>query len=197
MRLANELPAVWRARRLAMPSLTVLCRVAAQPPAGARGWQSAVKSTSMTCSVSLSIRGDVERPACLTLAELRSLMDAELVADFHCREGWSRPGERWRGVRLRTLLTLAGAADAAGYVTVGSGEYTAVLTREQAEDDQVLLALEHEGAASPRPAGFPRLIGPSEWDCFLSVKSVDRIEVTHQPQQATAAAIALARLERS
>ncbi len=54
----------------------------------------------MTGSVSLSICGDVERPACLALAELRSLMDAELVADFHCREGWSRPGERWRGVRL-------------------------------------------------------------------------------------------------
>jgi DMSO/TMAO reductase YedYZ molybdopterin-dependent catalytic subunit len=58
------------------------------------------------------------------------------------------------------------------------------------------LALEHEGAASPRRAGFPRLVGPSEWDCFLSVKSVDRIEVTRQPQQATAAAIALARIER-
>ena len=41
----------------------------------------------MTCSVSLSICGEVERPACLALAELRSLMDAELVADFHCREG--------------------------------------------------------------------------------------------------------------
>ena len=137
----------------------------------------------MTCSVSLSICGDVERPACLALAELRSLMDAELVADFHCREGWSRLGERWRGVRLRTLLALAGAAGAAGYVTVGSGEYTAVLTREQAEDERVLLALEHEGAASPRRAGFPRLVGPSEWDCFLSVKSVDRIEVTRQPQR--------------
>ena len=60
----------------------------------------------------------------------------------------------------------------------------------------MLLALEHEGAASPRPAGFPRLVGPSEWDCFLSVKSVDRIEVTHEPQRATAATIALARLER-
>ena len=35
---------------------------------------------------------------------------------------------------------------------VGSGEYTAVLTRGQAEDDRVLLALEHEGAASPRRA---------------------------------------------
>jgi hypothetical protein len=60
----------------------------------------------------------------------------------------------------------------------------------------VLFALEHEGAASPRKAGFPRLVGPSEWDCFLSVKPVDLIEVTRQPQRATAATIALARLKR-
>lgn len=150
----------------------------------------------MTSSFLLSICGEVERPARLALADLRALMDAELVVDFHCHEGWSRLGERWRGVRLRTLLAQAGAADAAGYVTVGSGEYTAVLTREQAEDERVLLALEHEGAASPRRPGFPRLVGPAEWDCFLSVKSVDRIEVTRQPQQATAATIALARLGR-
>jgi DMSO/TMAO reductase YedYZ molybdopterin-dependent catalytic subunit len=150
----------------------------------------------MTDSVSLSICGEVERPACLALAGLSDLMDAELVTDFHCREGWSRLGERWRGVRLRTLLALAGAAEAGGYVTVGSGEYIAVLTREQAEDDRVLLALEHEGAASPRQAGFPRLVGPSDWDCFLSVKSVDRIEVTRAPQRATAATIALTRLGR-
>ena len=62
----------------------------------------------MMRSVSLSICGEVERPACLALAELRALMDAEPVADFHCREGWSRLGQRWRGVRLRTLLALAG-----------------------------------------------------------------------------------------
>ena len=150
----------------------------------------------LTSGASLSICGDVERPVCLAATELASLLDAELVADFHCREGWSRLGERWRGVRLRTLLALAGAADEAGYVTVSSGEYTAVLTREQAEDERVLLALEHEGAASPRRPGFPRLVGPAEWDCFLSVKSVDRIEVTRHPQQATAATIALARLQR-
>src|SRR5580692_480213 len=120
----------------------------------------------MTGSASLSICGDVERPARLALTDLRSLMNAELVADFHCREGWSRLAERWRGVRLRTLLAVAGASDAAGYVTVASGEYAAVLTREQAENPRVLLALEHEGAASPRRAGFPRLVGPSEWDCF-------------------------------
>ena len=91
----------------------------------------------------------------------------------------------------------AGAADkpsshslAAGYVTVGSGVYTAVLTREQTRDERVLLALEHEEAGSRRTGGFPRLVGPSDWDCFLSVKSVDRIEVTREPQQATAATIA-------
>jgi DMSO/TMAO reductase YedYZ molybdopterin-dependent catalytic subunit len=149
----------------------------------------------MSDSVSLSICGDVERPTHVGLVELRSLMDAEVVVDFHCREGWSRLGERWRGVRLTTLLALAGAADTAGYVTVGCGDYTAVLTRDQAEDDLVLLALEYEGPASPPPAGFPRLVGPSDWDCFLSVKSVDRIEVTREPQRATAATIALSRLE--
>ena len=49
---------------------------------------------------------------------------------------------------------------------------------------------------APGGPGFPRLVGPSEWDCFVSVKAVDRIQVTRQPQRATAATIALARLER-
>jgi hypothetical protein len=60
--------------------------------------------------------------------------------------------------------------------------------------ERVLLALEYQGAARLGRAGFPRLVGPSEWDCFLSVKSVDLIEVTRQPQRATAATIALARV---
>ena len=150
----------------------------------------------MAGGVFVSLQGEVDRPVRLGLAELHALMDAELTADFHCREGWSRLGEHWRGVRLATLLEFAGAAGAAGYVTVGSGEYTAVLTREQAGDARVLLALEHEGADGLRRAGFPRLVGSSEWDCFLSVKSVDRIEVTRRPQPATAATIALGRIDR-
>ena len=72
------------------------------------------ESAYMTHSPALSVCGEVERPACLALAELRTLMDAELVADFHCREGWSRLGERWRGVRLSTLLALAGAPPGGG-----------------------------------------------------------------------------------
>jgi DMSO/TMAO reductase YedYZ molybdopterin-dependent catalytic subunit len=109
---------------------------------------------------------------------------------------FQRPVSIGGDVERTACLALAGAVGAAGFVTIGSGEYTAVLTREQAEDERVLLAPEHEGAASPRRPGLPRLIGPSERDCFVSVKSVDRIEVTRQPQRATAATIAPARLRR-
>lgn len=75
---------------------------------------------------------------------------------------------------------------------VGSGGYTALLTREQAEDERVLLALEQDG----RPLESPRLVGPADWDCFLSVKSVDRIELLREPAEATAERIALARIGR-
>lgn len=142
----------------------------------------------------VTISGEVERPVSLTQAELEILADAELTADFHCREGWSRLDEHWRGVRLAALLALAGASEGGRYVTIGAGAYTAVLTREQAEDERVLLALSREG--NPSVSGFPRLVGPSDWDCFLSVKSVDRIELTREPADGTAETIALARLKR-
>jgi hypothetical protein len=97
-------------------------------------------------------------------------------------------------VRLATLLAAAGARCDGRHVTVASGGFSVVLAREQAEDERVLLALERVGDAEF--TAFPRLVGPSDWDCFLSVKRVDRVEVTREPAEATAAAIALARLER-
>ncbi len=142
----------------------------------------------------LSVSGAVERPLELGAAELAALADTELVSDFHCREGWSRHGERWRGVRLATLLIHAAAREEGRYVTVASGDYSAVLTREQADDRRVLLAIERNGHPLESPAGLPRLVGPAEWDCFLSVKSVDRIQLTQEPEPATAETIALARL---
>ena len=87
----------------------------------------------------LSIEGEVGRPIELQPPELAALADTEVVADFHCHEGWSRLGVRWRGVRLATLLSLVGASEDGHYVTVASGGFTAVLSREQAEDGRVLL----------------------------------------------------------
>jgi DMSO/TMAO reductase YedYZ molybdopterin-dependent catalytic subunit len=144
--------------------------------------------------VLVSIVGEVAWPVDLHAPELAGLADAVLVADFHCREGWSRAGVRWRGVRLSSLLALVGPTEHARFVTVAAGDYAAVLTREEAEDGRVLLALERDGVPLDTPAGLPRLVGPSEWDCFQSVKAVDRIELTREPAGATAAAIALARI---
>lgn len=146
--------------------------------------------------VRVSIDGEVAWPVEVQAPELRALADADLVADFRCREGWSRTGVRWRGVRLATLLTLVGAGDAGRFVTVASGNYAAVLEREQAEDPRVLLALERNGVPMTVAEGLPRLVGPADWDCFVSVKAVDRIELSREPGDATAERIALARIGR-
>jgi DMSO/TMAO reductase YedYZ molybdopterin-dependent catalytic subunit len=141
----------------------------------------------------LTIDGEVRSPSRLDPAELRRLADGELAADFHCVEGWSRLDQHWRGVRLATLLRAVGIDDGAAHVTVASGGFTVVLTRAEAEDKRVLLALELDGVPL-QPPELPRLVGPPDWDCFRSVKGVDRIEATVEPAEATAAAIALARL---
>ncbi len=140
----------------------------------------------------VTVAGEVERPLTLGLRDLAELAAEQVTVDFHCHEGWSRLGQSYRGVALTTLLGLAGARPAGRYLTVASGDYSIVLTRDQASDQRVLLALEQHGAPLPGP----RLVGPSEWDCFLSVKHVDRIELTRTAQEATGPSIALARIGR-
>ena len=142
----------------------------------------------------LSVSGEVLRPAELGAADLEALADTRLVADFHCREGWSRLGVHWRGVRLGTVLTHVGATEEGRFVTLASGDFSVVLPRERADDARVLLALERDGVRLDAATGLPRLVGPSDWDCFLSVKGVDRIEVTREPVEPTAERIALARI---
>lgn len=138
------------------------------------------------------LAGEVARPRTLTLHDLTRLLGEEVTIDFHCREGWSRLGQAYRGIPLETLLQLAGVSAAARWVSIASGGYTIALTREQAGDRRVLLALERDGV----PLAAPRLVGPSEWDCFLSVKDVDRIEAAIAEPEATGPAIALARIGR-
>lgn len=140
----------------------------------------------------VTVVGEVERPLTVNLRDLVELGREEVTIDFHCHEGWSRLDQSYRGVALGTLLRLAEARPVARYVTVASGGYSIVLSREEAEDRRVLLALEQDGV--PLPA--PRLVGPSEWDCFASVKGVDRIELTRTPQRATGPSIALACIGR-
>ena len=55
----------------------------------------------------LEIRGLVERPYSLSLAELRALPSRTQITRHDCVEGWSAIG-KWKGVPLRAMLERAG-----------------------------------------------------------------------------------------
>jgi Calcineurin-like phosphoesterase superfamily domain len=66
-----------------------------------------------------------------------------------------------------------------------------VLTQDPADAERVVVPLEHAGAASPRTRRLPVAGRTLRLGLLVSVKSVARIEVTREPQQATVATIAL------
>lgn len=138
------------------------------------------------------VEGEVERPLTVELHELQSLADDETTVDLRCHKGWTRPDQRYRGLQLARLIRLADPRPTARYVTVASASYSVLLTREQVDDDRVLIAT----ALKAKPLAAPRLVGPSQWDSFLSVKAVDRIELTAEPQKPTGPTIALTRIGR-
>lgn len=113
----------------------------------------------------LRVTGAVTRPLTLSLADLRALPQHEAELPIACVEGWSASA-RWRGVPVRDLLAMAGAADDAE-VTVRSlqqrGLYgVSELNHLQAHDRDTLLAIEIDDEPLHVDHGFPvRLIGPN------------------------------------
>ena len=63
----------------------------------------------------LEIRGLVERPYSLSLAELRAMPARTQITRHDCVEGWSAIG-KWKGVPLRAVLERAGVKPQARYV---------------------------------------------------------------------------------
>lgn len=113
----------------------------------------------------LAVAGAVATPLSLSLADLRALRQSEATLPIACVEGWSTSA-RWRGVAVRDLLDLAGAADDAE-VTVQSLQRRGLYGRShlnhlQAHDRDTLLALDLNGEPLHIDHGFPvRLIGPN------------------------------------
>src|SRR5581483_11395403 len=69
----------------------------------------------------IRIAGLVERPGTVGPAQLDALPRVDREEAFTCEEGWSVPGQRWRGIRLGDVLALAGPQPAARFVRVRSG----------------------------------------------------------------------------
>lgn len=113
----------------------------------------------------LRVTGAVERELTFTLGELRAMDLHEATLPIACVEGWSKSAD-WRGIPLRDLLAMAGAADGASCTVVSlqqrGGFRSAFVNREHASDQDTLLALELNRETLHIDHGFPvRLIGPN------------------------------------
>jgi DMSO/TMAO reductase YedYZ molybdopterin-dependent catalytic subunit len=159
--------------------------VEALAPSG--GWRIYTIGSGMPnlrpASYRLQVAGLVTRPGDVSLADLRSLPRAEQVPDFHCVTGWSVTKVHWAGVRIKDVLTEAGAntdAHAIRFVSAERG-YHDSLTLDQALLPDVMLAYEMDGKPLAREHGAPvRLVIPEMYG-YKSVKWVTRMELVPKP----------------
>jgi DMSO/TMAO reductase YedYZ molybdopterin-dependent catalytic subunit len=129
----------------------------------------------------LSVGGNVARPLSLSLDDLRTLPQHEEILPIACVDGWSA-SPRWRGVRVRDLLDMAGAAEDAEVLVEslqppGRAFRASTLNRLHARDAATLLALEVNRETLHLDHGFPlRLIGPNR-PGVMQTKWVSRLMV--------------------
>ncbi len=118
--------------------------------------------------------------ATFTLAALRSLPQTEHELPVACVEGWSQTA-RWRGVRIRDLLTAVGAppeSDLRFTSLEKAGNYRLMtMPAVYSQDELTLLALDLNGAPLDLDHGYPaRIMAPGR-PGVLQTKWVQRMEV--------------------
>ena len=127
----------------------------------------------------LGIEGHVERPASLSLADLRAKEVRSQITEVVCEEGWSYVAE-WTGTPLATVLAEAGVRSTARYIVYYSSdpEWWESIDIDEALHPQTLIAWGMNGADLPIPFGGPlRLRVPRQLG-YKSVKFINRIVVT-------------------
>ena len=112
----------------------------------------------------LVVEGKVPRRLSFDASQLEAMAAHEATLPISCVEGWSYSA-RWRGVRVRDLLAMAGAAPTATArvhsLEQGSVYSSSFLDHAQAHDGDTLLATHLDGMRLDLDHGFPlRLIGP-------------------------------------
>ena len=157
----------------------------------------------------VTIRGQVDRPLELSLADLRGMKSQTTVATLECAGNGRTlfdppiPGEKWNlgavstaewtGVPLAEILDQAGVrSDGREVVFLGADSGSVAgrkdpiafgrsLTIDQARDEGVMLAYAMNGEPLPIQHGFPlRVIVPG-WYAVASVKWLTDIEVVAEP----------------
>jgi sulfite dehydrogenase (cytochrome) subunit A len=151
---------------------------------------------------SVEIKGKVDKPLKLSLAEIKKMAAIELVAVNQCSgnsRGFSDPrvaggqlangamgNARWRGVPLKAVLDKAGVQQGAKQVTFGgldgpvsdrTPDFVKALDIDHARDGEVMLAYAMNGTDLPLLNGFPlRLVVPGYFGTYW-VKHLNEITV--------------------
>jgi DMSO/TMAO reductase YedYZ molybdopterin-dependent catalytic subunit len=157
-------------------------------------------------SYSLAVRGEVNQTLALSLKDIQSLPQFEIVAVNQCAGNsrmsmtprvagaqWvdgSLSNARWTGVRLKDVLDRAGVKANAIQVRFGGldepvmsdgPKFLKSVTIDHARDGEVMIAYGMNGEQLPMLNGFPlRMVVPG-WSGVYWVKMLNDIEVLSQP----------------
>lgn len=132
----------------------------------------------------LDVGGLVDRPARLSLDELRALPSVTQITRHDCVEGWSCIG-KWTGVPLRTVLAPLGVQSTARYVMffcydkVGgaSEKYYESIDLAEVEHPETILAYAMNGQTLPIPYGAPLRLRLGRQLGYKMAKYLRRIEL--------------------
>ncbi len=106
--------------------------------------------------------GQVEQEVSWTWDEFRRLPRVRITSDVHCVTRWSRLDNEWEGVPIREIMRHVRLKPEARYVLIHADpDYTTNVALEDLVQDDVLLALRHNGRDLPPDHGGPlRLVIP-------------------------------------
>ncbi len=153
----------------------------------------------------IAVKGAVDTPLSLSVAELKSMPSIEIVAVNQCSgnsRGFAEPrvaggqsgngamgNARWRGVPLKVVLAKAGVKAGArqvrfdgldGPVLPTTPDFAKALDVDHAMDGEVMLAYAMNGADLPMLNGYPvRLVVPGYFGTYW-VKHLNEITVLEQ-----------------
>lgn len=106
--------------------------------------------------------GLVQEEIAWTWEEFLRLPRTEVACDIHCVTRWSRLDNRFEGVHIREIMNRVRLKPEAKFVLIHADpDYTTNLPLEDLVDDDVVLALKHDGAdLTPDHGGPLRLVVP-------------------------------------
>lgn len=128
---------------------------------------------------SLRLFGLVAAEKKLGYADFMALPQVKVFSDIHCVTTWSRLDNLWDGVSARTIADLTGVKPEAGFVIAhGAGGFTTNIPLADFLQDDVLLAVKHDGQPLSAEHGGPvRLIVPRLY-FWKSAKWLNGLEFT-------------------